>query len=102
MYKRQGMECSQKAFEESLIYVGEGCLVLEVRDGGQYDARLYDIKQNRVVSFQSDQDISVMEYLAEEAWFENGVSYDTYGETIYEIHNDGKVRIHGSVAGRCV
>lgn len=41
-----------------------------------------------------------MEYLAEEAWFENGVSYDTYGETIYEIHNDGKVRIHGSVAGQ--
>ncbi len=95
-----GMECSQNVFEESLIYVGEGCLVLEVRDGGQYDARLYDIEQNRVVSFQSDQDISVMEYLAEEAWFENGVSYDTYGETIYEIHNDGKVRIHGSVAGQ--
>lgn len=86
-----GLDCSENTFEEELLYAGEGMLVFEARNSGEYDSHMYNIGSNQVIEFNTGSYISVMDYLAEQAWFENGVSYDMYQSTVYEIHTDGNV-----------
>jgi hypothetical protein len=87
-----GMDCTEQNFKKGIGYQGDGMLLLKVkRDGYSYDCCLYSISDNKLSLFQPEKYFTSMGYLAEETCFQNGVSYDTYGDVI-EIHKDGQVK----------
>ncbi len=92
-----GMTPSTTAFREKIQYVGDGCLCVEVKKDDYYPRHaVYNLKTNKMLYYTMPNDgwPGNLDYMITEIEFKNGISYDTYGTSMYEFHADGTLNVY--------